>query len=274
MPEVALQLGSLFMLFSWLRKRRRRSLLATPFRADWETCLHECVGHYTLIPAAQQLKMRDIVRLMLAEKDWEGCRGLALTDEMRVIIAASAGVLILGLDDYYFDNVQTILVYPNSFIVKQEQALAGGATMEEDQEHLGEAHHRGPIILSWAETAENALKPGYGQNLVFHEFAHQLDMLNGAFDGTPNLATNELAQRWAKIMAEEFRRLQRAERRGRRTVLDPYGAENPAEFFAVTTECFFDAPRAMLQSYPELYALFRDYYRQDPATWPAFEVPA
>jgi len=259
------------MIFSWLRKRRRRNLLAEPFPADWQSVLCERVGHHALIPEGQRGKLGDIMRIMLAEKDWEGCRGLELTDAMRVVIAASAAVLILGFDDFYFDNVQTILVYPNAFVVKEERALAGGATVEEESDRLGEAHHRGPVIVSWDEIEENALNPGYGQNLVFHEFAHQLDMLNGAFDGTPNLATNELANRWSKIMNEEYVRLQRAERKGRDTVLDPYGANDPAEFFAVATECFFDAPRAMQRTYPELYQLFRDYFCQDPAAWPSFE---
>lgn len=262
------------MLFSWLRKRRRRNLLAGLFPEAWLTTLQDEVGHYGLLTDADQKKLRDGVQIMLAEKDWEGCRGLDLTDDKRVTIAALAAILILGLDDFYFDNVLTILVYPNEYVVKEERAIGGGATMEADSDRLGEAHGRGPVILSWAEIRQNALGPGYGQNLVFHEFAHQLDMLNGVFDGTPNLPTGELAQRWAQIMDKEYRRLQHADRRGRDTLLDPYGATDPAEFFAVATECFFDAPRAMQREYPTLYELFRDYYRQDPATWRPFEMPA
>ena len=259
------------MLFSWLKRRRRRSILAEPFPEAWESALHEEVGHYRVLSDAERKKLRNIVQIMLAEKEWEGCRGLELTDAMRVTIAALAGILILGLDEFYFDNVVTILLYPNEFVVKAERALAGGATMQEESDRLGEAHYRGPVILSWAEIRANALEPGYGQNLAFHEFAHQLDMLNGAFDGTPNLPSDDLAKRWAKIMDAEYRRLQRAEQKGRETLLDPYGAENPAEFFAVTTECFFDAPQAMRSEYPSLYELFRDYYRQDPAAWPPFD---
>ena len=260
------------MLFSWLKNRRRRNILAEPFPDGWLEILHERVGHYELLVETDRKKVRDAVHIMLAEKDWEGCRGLELTDEMRVTIAALAAILIVRFDDFYFDNVVTILVYPNEFVVKEERALIGGATVEEESDRLGEAHYRGPVILSWAEIRENAIAPGYGQSLVFHEFAHQLDMLNGAIDGTPNLATAELAQRWAQTMDKEFRRLQDAERRGRETLLDPYGASDPAEFFAVVTECFFDAPRAMQREHPALYQLFRDYYRQDPAGWPPFEI--
>ncbi len=259
------------MLFSWLKKRRRRNLLAIPFPEAWLTILREHVGHYGLLADAEQQKLRDAVQIMIAEKDWEGCRGLELTDEVRVTIAALAAILILGFDDFYFDNVTTILVYPNEYVAKEERAIGGGATLEEESDRLGEAHYRGPVILSWKEIHENALAPGYGSNLVFHEFAHQLDMLNGAVDGTPNLPTSELAERWAKSMDDEYRRLQRAERRHRETLLDPYGATNPAEFFAVAVECFFDSPRAMQAEYPPLYALFRDYFRQDPAAWREFD---
>lgn len=259
------------MLFSWLRNRRRRGILATPFPDAWLTILDERVGHYGLLDEPAQKKLRDAVQIMLAEKDWEGCRGLEMTDEVRVTIAALAAVMILGFDDFYFDNVATILVYPNEYVVKDEHAIGGGATLEEESDRLGEAHYRGPVILSWDEIRENAAEPGHGNNLVFHEFAHQLDMLNGAFDGTPNLSDDALARRWAKIMDDEYRRLQRAERRHQETLLDPYGATDPAEFFAIATECFFDAPRAMQQVYPTLYQLFRDYYRQDPASWREFE---
>lgn len=259
------------MLFTWLKNRRRRQILATPFPAEWQAILDEQVGHYALLGGKEQQKLRDAVQIMLAEKTWEGCRGLDLTDDIRVTIAALAAVMILGFDDYYFDNVATILVYPNEYVVKEERAIAGGATMEEESDRLGEAHYRGPVILSWKEIHDNAIAPGYGSNLVFHEFAHQLDMLNGAFDGTPDLPDDAIAQRWSRIMDEEFRRLQMAERRRRETLLDPYGASDPAEFFAVAVECFFDSPRAMLEVYPPLYELFRDYFKQDPATWPAFE---
>ncbi|MBI2804486.1 MAG: zinc-dependent peptidase [Planctomycetes bacterium] len=259
------------MFFSWFKNRRRRKLLAEPFPETWQSTLEHQVGHYAVLPESDQARLRDIVRILVAEKEWEGCRGLELTDEIRVTIAAMAAVLVIGFDDFYFEQVQTILVYPNEYVVKEERALAGGATLEEESDRLGEAHYRGPVILSWAEIRHNALEPGHGQNLVFHEFAHQLDMLNGAIDGTPVLPDVDLAQRWARIMDREYRRLRQAERHGRETLLDPYGASEPAEFFAVATECFFDAPRAMHAEYPELYDLFRDYYKQDPAGWLAFE---
>jgi Mlc titration factor MtfA (ptsG expression regulator) len=256
------------MLFTWLKNRRRRKILAEPFPEVWLTVLCEQVGHYQVLDEAEQRKLRDAVQIMLAEKEWEGCRGFVLTEAHRVVIAGFAAVLILGFDEFYFDNVSNILVRPNEFVQPRERILAGEATIVEEDDVLGQATRTGAVVLSWQEVVANE----FGQNIVFHEFAHQLDMLNGAMDGTPNLPTNELAARWAELMHVEFRRLRRAERKGKGTLLDPYGATDPAEFFAVTTECFFDAPQAMAAEYPQLYALFRDYYRQDPAAWRPFDV--
>ena len=259
------------MFFSWFRNRRRRNLLAEPFPDAWLTTLQGDVGHYELLAEPERAKLRNAVRIMLSEKDWEGCRGLELTDEIRVTIAAQAAILVLGLDDFYFDNVATVLVYPDEFVVKEERAIAAGVTVEEESDRLGEAHYRGPVILSWKEIRANAIAPGYGQNLVFHEFAHQLDMLNGAFDGTPDLPTNELAERWAHLMDKEYRRLQRA------------GADWPGDVarsvqrrpiqpsFLRSQPSASSMRRAMQREYPPLYELFRDYFRQDPATWPDFE---
>ncbi len=259
------------MLFSWLRNRRRRKLLAEPFPEDRLAVLRDQVAYYTVVTDVERAKLRDMVHIMLAEKEWKGCNGLELTDAMRVVIAGLAGVLVLGFDDFYFENVQEILVYPRPMRESHESPLVGSATVVEEFDVLGQAHHRGPVRLSWKSIIRDLQNPDRGENLVFHEFAHQLDRLNGAMDGTPNLPTSELAERWGKIMNHEFRRLQRAERKGRRTLLDPYGSDDPAEFFAVTTECFFVAPQAMREVYPDLYQLFRDYYHQDPAAWPEFE---
>jgi Mlc titration factor MtfA (ptsG expression regulator) len=257
------------MLLSWWKRRRRQQILAEPFPAAWQQVL-DGVAHYALVTPADQGKIRQSVQLLIAEKTWEGCRGLALTDEIRVTIAALAAVLILGLPDYYFDNVQEILVHPDEFVVKEEASLGGEAVLYGESENLGVAEHRGPVVLSWACVQAAAAKAGHGENLVFHEFAHQLDMLNGDFDGTPRIDDDKLRQRWADVMQREYQRLARAARRGRKTLLDHYGATDPAEFFAVVTECFFDASVAMSQSLPELYELLRDYYHQDPACWPGW----
>ncbi len=254
------------MLFSWWTNRRRRQILAQPFPPAWDTILDR-VGHYALLPDADRPRLRAAVQIFLAEKELEGCRGLDITDKIRVTVAALASVLVLGMPNYYFDNVQSILVYPEAYVAPDQAALSGEATLYTESDRLGEAHPHGPVILAWPDVREAADRPGHGENLVFHEFAHQLDMVNGDADGVPRLEGAELRRRWEAVMEREFERLKRAADRGRRTLLDPYGATDPAEFFAVVTECFFDAPRPMRAELPELYALFRDYYRQDPATW-------
>jgi Mlc titration factor MtfA (ptsG expression regulator) len=258
------------MFFSFFKNRRRAKILAVPFPAHWLTILQEQVGHYAVLAARDQQKLRDAVQIIIAEKEWVGDSGMEMTDTMRVTIAALASILILRMADYLFDDVVTILVSPQTYVETEKIFLGGEATMETKSKRLGEATFYGRIRLSWKEVQENARNPGCGENVVFHEFAHKLDMLNGVFDGRPKLPTNELADRWATVMTEEYRCLRAAKRERRETLLDQYGAQNPVEFFAVATECFFDAPQAMQQEYPKLYELFRDYYRQDPAAWPAF----
>src|SRR5262245_16908872 len=128
------------MLFAWLKNRRRRKLLATPFPAEWLPVL-ERLGHYRLLDARDQAKLRDDVRIFLAEKEFEGCKGFVVTDEVRVTIAALASILTLGLPDCHFDNVHTILVYPKGFLVKEQLPLGGDVVLEHESARLGEAHY-------------------------------------------------------------------------------------------------------------------------------------
>jgi len=250
------------MFLSWLKKRRRSRLLATPVPADWPGIL-ERIAPFRLLNPSEQARLVEITRILIAEKEFEGCKGLQITDEIRVTIAALAGILIIGLRDFYFDNVLTILVYPEAYVAPKQQVI-GEVVLEDQSNNLGEAHYRGPLILSWADVDRDARHTGTGSNLVFHEFAHQLDMLNGAADGVPVLP-RPLRKSWQTIMAREYQRLCRAVNHGRQTLIDPYGATNPAEFFAVVTECFFDDPVPMKYEHPKLYDLFRKYYQQDPA---------
>ncbi len=255
------------MLFSWLRNRRRRKVVAEPFPAAWEDVLRRNVGHLAWIAEDERDRLRRATQIFVAEREFEGCRGLVMTEEIRVTVAAEASLLVLGLDDFYFDNVPSVLCYPDEFLVPDRQPIGDDLLMEGQSERLGEAHRHGPVILAWKEALENARNPGYGSNLIFHEFAHQLDMRNGDMDGTPDLADPALRERWARVMGREYERLCRAADRDKNTLLDPYGATSPAEFFAVTTECFFDLPWELERRHAELYAVMRDYYRQDPARW-------
>ena len=201
--------------------------------------------------------------MLVEEKDWEGCGGLEMTDEIRVTIAAQACLLILNIEHEYYRRVTSILVYPAAYKTMPSRGRDG--VIREGQANLGEAWLRGPVVLSWDDARRGALDPKDGHNLVFHEFAHKLDMLDGAADGTPPLADQETLRQWVQTMTREFAALRDAAERGRKTVLDTYGATNPAEFFAVATECFFEKARQLRQRHPAVYELLKDYYQQDPA---------
>lgn len=255
------------MFFSFFKKRRRRKLLAEPFPEAWLDILQTNVGLYALLPPNLQEKLRDTLRIFIAEKDWEGCRGLEMTDEVKVTVAALASILLLGQEGFYFDNVQTILVYPAGYKARRRQGLGGGVYIESTNALLGEAnHYTGPITLSWNQILLAAREPGHGENLVFHEFAHKIDMLTGYVDGTPPMPA-ELLERWEPVMRREYRRLVHAAEWGRKSFLDPYGATDEAEFFAVTTEAFFDDPLGLRADHPALYRLFSELYAVDPAAW-------
>lgn len=254
------------MIFSWLKKRRRAKWLAQPFPSAWLEILKRNVAPYHGISTEEKAKLRDAVRVFIAEKNWEGCNGLTVTDEMRVTIAGFACLLLLGLQHDYFSHVLSVLIYPTDYRAPTKNNKLGVVIETEDQRH-GEAWYRGPVVLSWQDIQNDLSHSWDGENLVLHEFAHQLDMLDREVNGTPPLHSRAQAQRWKKVMTAEYHRLLHDARRGRPTVIDPYGATNEAEFFAVTTECFFDAPWQLRDEHHELYELLREYYGQDPAGW-------
>ena len=253
-------------MFAFLKKRRRHKLLSIPFPEHWQSLLNEVIFYHHLSDT-EQSRLRDSMRIFIAEKTWEGSRDLVVTEQMQVTVAAQACLLVLGMDDFFFDNVPTVLILPEDFVRTEKHGLGGDLYLEADSERIGEADHRGQVVLSWADVLYEARNPGQGANLVIHEFAHQLDMLNGEFNGVPLLPAG-LKNRWQSIMSREFARLARqAELGNENTLLDTYGANNPAEFFAVVSECFFDLPVPLQSEHPKLYALLRDYFRQDPASW-------
>jgi len=202
--------------------------------------------------------------VMIAERRWEGCGGLVLDDEIRVVIAATACLLLVGLEHDHYARVSSILVYPSGWRVPgriDEQGVRRGAS-----HRLGEAWHQGPVVLAWDSARHGAFDPDDGHNLVLHEFAHQLDLLDGRADGRPPLRTRADGRVWRDTMQREFEALNRAVDDGRRTLLDKYGASDPAEFFAVATECFFERGAALQARHPSLYDVLRRFYGQDPAS--------
>lgn len=252
-------------MFGWFKSRRRKKLLAEPMVPEWLDYLSNNVEYYKSLSEIERSKLCDCMRIIVAEKHWEGCEGLRVTDEMKVTIAAQASLLLLGVEPgYYFDGVQSILVYPRAFS-RSGRSRGGMVVDDDDQELLGEAWHGGPIVLSWPDVLRGGRDARDGRNLVLHEFAHHLDGLDGEMGGSPPLATRDQQQRWYRVTEQEYQRLAKHAARGKATLLDHYGASNKAEFFAVATECFFEQPGEMLQRHSELYAILSDFYRQDPA---------
>ncbi len=252
------------MIFSWLRKRRRQRILATPFPEAWLPVLHDNLLHYRYLSDEEQARLHDHVQIFVAEKNWEGCRGLELTDEMRVTIAGHACLMALCLPDDPFGKLLSVLVYSGSYTVPEERWYQGWSIVHPAARE-GESWYRGPVILSWEDVRRDARHPGDGHNLVWHEFAHQLDMLDRSTDGTPPLSDCHQRRRWHDIMTAEFTQLADDAQQGRPTLLDPYGAKSEAEFFAVASECFFDCPADLRDEHPKLYELLAEYYRQDTA---------
>jgi Mlc titration factor MtfA (ptsG expression regulator) len=252
-----------FML-PWIRNRRRRKLLEQPFPHSWERHLLRNVHHYAELSPEAQTKLRDDLRIFIDSKYWESVDGLELTDEMKVTIAAQACLLTLNMDEHdYFRGVRTIILFPYPFF-NRHRAHGPGGVVSEGGVNTGQAWFRGPVILSWAQALAGARNMTDGRNVVLHEFAHALDMMDGLVNGTPPLE-GSVGQRWFDVMTEEYRLLIEQSGRGQATLLDQYGATNVGEFFAVATECFFEKGRAMQRQHPRLYEVLKAYYRQDTA---------
>lgn len=256
------------MFFKWLKDRRRNQIRSEEFPAAWLEILRHNFAFYHFLTEAEQTKLRSDVQVFVAEKNWEGCGGLTMTDEVRVTVAAQACLLTLAFEDNYYDLVQSVLVYPDAYVAPNQTITKGGIVFEGDSNREGEAWYRGPVILSWSDAHAGGRRESGGHNLVFHEFAHQLDMQNGRdVDGMPPLPSTERYQQWEAVIPREFEQLQMQCSRGIPTLLDCYGTTNIGEFFAVATECFFVQPRAMAHHHAELYQQFRGYFLQDPAQW-------
>ncbi|MDX1564128.1 MAG: zinc-dependent peptidase [Phycisphaeraceae bacterium] len=247
--------------------RRRRRLLAEPMDRSWFGHLEQ-VAFFETLSRPEQDKLLEDMRILVAEKQWEGCGGQTITDEIRVVIAAQAALLLLNLEGHdYFGRTASILVYPSTFLVPRElyDPDADGTVPVHGDATLGQAQMRGPVVVSWDAALAGALNRDDGRNVVLHEFAHKLDMMDHLADGTPPIRNRALFERWVEVMSREFEALIEDAERGRKTLLDVYGASEPCEFFAVATEAFFEKPRQLGRRHPDLYEVLSDYYGQDPA---------
>src|ERR1700730_11334303 len=253
------------MIYGWLKQRRRRRLSAGPFPKDWQRTIERNVPFFRRLSAKDQGELLGHIQVFLAEKRFEGCAGLNLTDEIRVTIAAQACLLLLHRKTDYFPRLLTILVYPSFYSVEEKRHLEGPVWEEGIMSRSGEtSREMGSMVLAWDAVKAGAADSSDGQNLVLHEFAHQLDYENDAADGVPALTSRDQQLSWGAVMRTEFALLRAADDTGIPTLLDTYGATNPMEFFAVSTEAFFERPRSLRAHHPKLYAELQRYFQQDP----------
>lgn len=253
------------MVFSFLRNRRRKKLLAQPLPEPQRKVIERNVAVFALLNPAEQAKLIAAARIIAAERPFVACGGLVMSDEVKLTIAAQASLLLLGEEGYYFDKVPSILVYPMAYA--RRHSLGSASPVDEDAGMLGESWQRGSIVLSWPAVLSGGRNVTDGQNLVLHEFAHHLDSLDGEMGGLPPLPTHEAETRWIDVFGREYDQLCREVSDGVATLLDPYGTTNKAEMFAVSTECFFEKPLAMRERHPDLYDIFQQFYKLDPAKW-------
>jgi Mlc titration factor MtfA (ptsG expression regulator) len=221
------------------------------------------VAHYSLLTDQQRARLRSDLRILVTEKNWEGCDGLQMTEEIKVTVAAEAALMLLGLDHDYFSQVLSIVVFPSEFEMLREDAY------DEKEKYVagGLAFYRGPVFLSWDQVLEEARDPSTGRNLVIHEFAHQLDFLDGLVNGVPVLRDRHQTSLWTQVMTQEFTRLRRDLYRGRETFLGDHAGSNATEFFAAVSERFFAVPHRLRHYHPKVYDVLEGYYRVDPSSW-------
>ncbi len=252
-------------MFRFWRRRKRRRLKKQPFPDAWCEIIRRRVPYYALLTNAEREQLHGHILVLLAEKEFVGVDGVEITDDIRVTVAAQAALLLLNRDTDYFPDLYSIVIYPHEFAAPTTERLEDGTVLESYQTRIGESWDRGQLVLSWRDVVLGAADDADGTNVVLHEFAHQLDSEVGATDGAPNLPRAQQHE-WARVFTERYRQLIADLNAGRSTCLNPYAAKNPAEFFAVSTESFFEQPVRLRSCHPDLYERLQLFYRQDPAT--------
>lgn len=249
-----------------LIKFKRNRIKQRVFPHDWMTILKRNVPFYKRLPESLRQRLHSHIHVLLSEKTFKGCGGLEITNEIKLTIASQAALLLLNERGTYFSKLRIILIYPSAFIANQTTVL-GGQYLEEKQVKAGESWHIGIVVLSWEDIRRDALNWNDGRNVVLHEFAHQLDQEGGSASGVPILEKRSDYISWARVFSREYETLRNELAQGRETVINEYGATDPAEFFAVVTETFFEKPFQMEKKHPELYNELKGYYKLNPVEW-------
>jgi Mlc titration factor MtfA (ptsG expression regulator) len=248
-------------IFRKLRRTRiiqQRLLPADTWR--WLVEDHPILGGLT---AAELARLRELSTIFLHEKVFEGADGLELTDAMREVIAVQASLPILSLGPEYYENWKTTVVVPDVFVEEHTSFDSAGVVHEWDEDNSGESWDTGPVLLSWKDVEASGWGDGY--NVIIHEAAHRLDMLDGEVNGRPALHDGMQPSEWLGVFSKAYADLKRkAGRKKSRLAIDPYAVEDDAEFFAVASEYFFEQPGLLAGEYPDVYRLLGEFYRQDP----------
>lgn len=247
-----------------IKNAKRKKLLTAEIPREWVNILKESLIPYQYLSGREKQRLHGTINLFLAEKSFEGCGGLEITDEIRVTIAAQACMLLLNRPIDVYPRLQSILVYPNTYVADGQNLLGVG---DPNSVRLGESWQSGVVVLSWNSVKGGAANFEDGHNVTIHEFAHQLDQENSSADGAPILEDRSSYRTWAHIFSHEYDDFKKDTDKGRRTCIDRYGATNPAEFFAVATETFFEKPEQLHKKRPELYDELKHYYHVDPIKW-------
>lgn len=263
--------GTIFIIWLINRSSRQNKILRdkifnSTFPDEWETILERNFKLYKRLPDDVRTRLNSYVNVFMNEKSFEACGGLEeLTEEMCVTIAGQACLLLLNGRCGCYDALSTVLIYPDMY--SAESSANKDGTVGEGGNRLGESWGSGTVILSWVHTLRGPAIANDGKNVVIHEFAHQLDQKDGSADGAPLLGFTEENRDWAKSFGSAYERHGKRHRRGKKLVIDAYGATNPAEFFAVATETFFEKPKKLQQRYPRIYDHLKSFYSLDPLTW-------
>lgn len=251
-------------MFDFLRRHRREAIRAQPLSDEARATIAHAVHLWAFLQPAQQKTLIGTIQVFLAEKTFAGAGGLTMTDEMRWTIAAQACVLLINRETDIFPDLDTVVVYPHPYVAHAVHR-DGAVVVEGPEVRLGESWQRGVVVLAWDEVQSNTRTHHSGHNVVLHEFAHQLDAEDGEVNGAPALGSRSRYASWAHVLGEEFHALGIRLRKGFAGDVDPYAATNPAEFFAVITEEFFEKPDVLHAKHPALYRELAEFYQIDPA---------
>lgn len=249
------------------RDYQRGKITNTPFKKEWRKIIQKRIPYFRQMPADLQLQLKQLIQVFLAEKEFVGCNGVTISDEIRVTIAAQACLLLLNRKTDFYPKLKTILVYPRAFIKQQQGTYDDGVNYTQQTSLAGESWDFGKVVLSWQDTLDGAQIPNDGRNVVIHEFAHQLDQENGRANGAPALERGQNYQCWSEVFSIHFNQLKQQVNSGTPSLFDYYGATNPAEFFAVASEVFFEQAQQLYREYPMLYRQLKHYYQVDPVHW-------